>query len=92
MSDRAGVLVGVVVFIVIGALCYFRSMNNGAGKGNPDGSKEVVNWNAPAKKDLVQRALSDGMTDPAKIVAWAANYKVTLTVEEVLRLEAQLKK
>jgi hypothetical protein len=52
----------------------------------------VVNWNPPAKRDLVERALSDGMTDPAKIVAWAKNYKVTMTVEEVLRIKAELKK
>jgi hypothetical protein len=52
----------------------------------------VVNWNPPAKRDLVERALSDGMTDPAKIVEWAKNYKVTMTVEEVLRIKAELKK
>jgi hypothetical protein len=32
------------------------------------------------------------MTDPAKIVEWAKNYKVTMTVEEVLRIKAELKK
>jgi hypothetical protein len=52
----------------------------------------VVNWDPPAKRDLVERALSDGMTDPAKIVEWAHNYKVTMTVEEVLRLKAELEK
>ena len=52
----------------------------------------VVNWDPPAKRDLVERALSDGMTDPAKIVEWASNYKVTMTVEEVLRLKAELEK
>jgi len=52
----------------------------------------VVNWDPPPKRDLVERALSDGMTDPAKIVAWAKNYNVTMTVEEVLRLKAELGK
>jgi hypothetical protein len=52
----------------------------------------VVNWDPPKKRDLVERALSDGMTDPAKIVEWAGNYKVTMTVEEVLRLKAELEK
>jgi hypothetical protein len=52
----------------------------------------VVNWDPPAKRDLVERALSDGMTDPAKIVEWAGNYKVTMTIEEVLRLKAELEK
>ena len=52
----------------------------------------VVNWDPPAKRDLVERALSDGMTDPAKIVEWAVNYKVTMTVEEVRRLKAELQK
>ena len=52
----------------------------------------VVNWDPPAKRDLVERALSDGMTDPAKIVEWAKNYKVTMTVDEVLRLKAELGK
>ena len=52
----------------------------------------VVNWDPPAKRDLVERALSDGMTDPAKIVEWARNYQVTLTVEEVVTLTAELKK
>jgi hypothetical protein len=52
----------------------------------------VINWNPPPKRDVVERALSDGMTDPAKIVEWAKNYKVTMTVEEVLRIKAELKK
>ena len=52
----------------------------------------VVNWNPPTKRELVERALSDGMTDPAKIVEWAKNYKVTMTIEEVLRIKAELKK
>jgi hypothetical protein len=52
----------------------------------------VVNWDPPAKRDLVERALSDGMTDPAKIVEWARNYQVTLTVEEVVTLTTDLKK
>ncbi|MEI9984979.1 MAG: hypothetical protein WDN69_18300 [Aliidongia sp.] len=52
----------------------------------------VVNWDPPAKRDLVERALSDGMTDPAKIVEWAKTYKVTMTVDEVVRLKAELQK
>ena len=52
----------------------------------------VVNWDPPAKRDLVERALSDGMTDPAKIVEWARNYKVVMTIEEVLQFKAELKK
>jgi hypothetical protein len=58
----------------------------------PATAPAVVNWNPPAKRDLVERALSDGITDPVKIVAWAKNYKVTMTVEEVLRIKAELKK
>jgi hypothetical protein len=52
----------------------------------------VVNWDPPTKRDLVERALSDGMTDPAKIVEWASNHDVAMTVEEVLRLKAELQK
>jgi hypothetical protein len=52
----------------------------------------VVNWDPPKKRDLVERALSDGMTDPAKIAEWARNYKVTMTAEEVLSLKAELGK
>jgi erythromycin esterase-like protein len=52
----------------------------------------AVNWDPPAKRDLVERALSDGITDPAKIIEWAANYDVAMTVEEVLRLKAELQK
>ena len=52
----------------------------------------VINWDPPKKRDLVERAVSDGMTDPAKIAAWARDYQVTMTVEEVLRLMAELKK
>ncbi len=52
----------------------------------------AVNWDPPAKRDLVERALADGMTDPAKIVEWAKTYKVTMTVDEVVRLKAELQK
>jgi hypothetical protein len=52
----------------------------------------VVNWDPPATRDLVERALSDGMTDPAKIIEWASDHGVALTVEEVLRLKAELQK
>ena len=67
-------------------------MSKPKGHGKAASAPEVVNWNPPAKRDLVERALSDGMTDPAKIVEWAANYKVKMTVEEVLRLKAELQK
>ena len=50
----------------------------------------VVNWDPPAKRELVQRAVSDGITDPAKIAEWARNYKVTMTLEEVRRIKAEL--
>jgi hypothetical protein len=52
---------------------------------------EVVNWDIPKKRELVERALSDGMTDPARIVKWAKNYKVTMTVKEVREIKAKLK-
>jgi len=55
-------------------------------------NSEVVNWDPPSKRDLVERALSDGMTDPAKIVEWARNHNVTLTDEEVRKIRAELKK
>jgi hypothetical protein len=51
----------------------------------------VVNWDPPPKRDIVERALSDGMTDPAKIVEWAKDYNLTMTVEEVRQLIAELK-
>ncbi len=51
----------------------------------------VVNWNTPKKRDLVERALSDGITDPAKIIAWAKNRNVAMTVEEVKSLAAEIK-
>jgi hypothetical protein len=47
----------------------------------------VVNWNPPAKRDLLERALSDGITDPAEIVEWAKKYKVSMTIEEVRRFK-----
>jgi hypothetical protein len=53
----------------------------------------VVNWNAPQKKDLVQRALEDGIHDPAKIAKWAKDhYKVDLTTEEIESLKKSLAK
>ncbi len=33
----------------------------------------VVEWNPPAKRELVEHDLSDAMTDPTKIVEWAKN-------------------
>ena len=44
------------------------------------------------RSGAVERALSDGMKDPAEIAAWARNYKVALTVEEVRRIIAELSK
>jgi hypothetical protein len=61
-------------------------------RGKTASAPEVVNWNPPAKRDLVERALSDGISDPAKIVEWAASHKVKMTVEEVRRLTAELGK
>jgi hypothetical protein len=58
--------------------------------GPPSGS--VVNWDVPSKRDLVERAVSDGVADPAKIVEWARSYKVTLTVDEVVALKKDLGK
>jgi len=52
----------------------------------------VINWDPPKPRELVERALSDGMTDPVEIATWARNYKLTLTVEEVQRLIAELGK
>ena len=52
----------------------------------------VINLNPPAKRDLVERALSDGMTDPAKIVTWAKNYKVSMTLDEVKSLALEINK
>jgi hypothetical protein len=51
----------------------------------------AVNWDPPPKRDVVERALSDGVTDPAKIVEWAKDYNLTMTVEEVRQLIAELK-
>ena len=50
----------------------------------------MVNWDPPSKRELVERALSDGMTDATEIVAWAVNYKVTMTIEEVEKLREEL--
>ena len=56
-----------------------------------DDAAGVVNWNPPEKRELVQRALSDGMADPHKIVEWAKNYNVSMSVEDVSRIAAELK-
>lgn len=55
-------------------------------------SDGVVNWNQPSKKDLVERAMSDGMTNSADIAKWANNYKVTMTAQEVDQIKEGLKK
>jgi hypothetical protein len=51
----------------------------------------AVNWDPPPKRDVVERALSDGVTDPAKIVERAKDYNLTMTIEEVRQLIAELK-
>jgi hypothetical protein len=51
-----------------------------------------INPEPPSKRDLVERALSDGTTDPAKIIKWASNYDVTMTVDEVVQLKKELSK
>jgi hypothetical protein len=63
-------------------------------KGQQNAAPEppgVVNWDPPPKRDVVERALSDGVTDPARIVEWAKDYNLTMTVEEVRQLIAELK-
>jgi len=57
-----------------------------------DNSEEVVNWEPPKKIDLVERATSDGVTDPAAIVEMASRYKVSLTIDEVINLKTEIKK
>lgn len=52
----------------------------------------MTNWDPPKKKDIVERAVSDGTTDPDEIVKMAKNYKVEMSVEEVKALIADLKK
>ena len=52
----------------------------------------VVNWDPPAKRDLVERAVSDGMTDSAEIVKYAKTRDLTLTVKEVDAIRAELAK
>lgn len=47
----------------------------------------VVNWSAPPAKDAVERAVEDGMKDPAEIAKWAKDeFGLDLTAEEVVRL------
>jgi hypothetical protein len=53
----------------------------------------VVNWNAPQKKDLVERAMEDGIHDAAKIAKWAKDhYKVDLTTDEIESIKKSLAK
>jgi len=55
------------------------------------GAGDVVNWDPPKKRELVQSALHGQITDPAEIVEWARkNYKMTMTIEEVLRIKKEL--
>jgi hypothetical protein len=79
------------------ALSYFPSCGSMeiAATSNDKGHKTApgaVNWNSPPKREIVERAMSDGITDPARIVSWAKNYKVDLTIEEVRHLQKELKK
>jgi hypothetical protein len=53
---------------------------------------QVTNPNPPAKRELVERALSDGLTDPAKIAAWARGRGVDMTAEEAAALKADIEK
>ncbi|MFO0850842.1 MAG: hypothetical protein U0871_20140 [Gemmataceae bacterium] len=47
----------------------------------------VVNWNPPPAKDAVERAVEDGMKDPAAIAKWAKDeFGLALTPEEVVKL------
>lgn len=57
-----------------------------------DGSGKVVNWDPPSKRDLVERAISDGMTATADIIAFAKGKEVHLTAEEVEHIKAELQK
>ena len=52
----------------------------------------VVNWDPPAKRDLVERAVSDGMNDSAEIVKYAKTRDLTITVKEVDAIRAELAK
>jgi hypothetical protein len=70
----------------IAAMSKRKSQQNAAPE--PPGA---VNWDPPPKRDVVERALSDGVTDPAKIVEWAKDYNLTMTIEEVRQLIAELK-
>jgi hypothetical protein len=69
----------------------FAAMSKRKGQQNAAPDAGVVNWDPPPKRDVVERALSDGMTDPAKIVEWAKGYNLTMTIEEVRQLIAELK-
>jgi len=51
----------------------------------------VINWDPPAKREVVERALSDGLTEPAKIVELGRAYKVELTLDEVRRFIAEIR-
>lgn len=60
-------------------------------KGGDAASGPVVNWEPPGKRELVERALADGESDPARIAAWARSRDVTMTVEEARRLIAEIR-
>ena len=58
----------------------------------PQSTPHAVNWTPPSKIELVQRALEDGVADPRKIVVFAEQHDVTMTVDEVLAIIAELKR
>lgn len=58
----------------------------------PNEAASVVNWGTPSKRELVERAASDGMNDPSEIVKFAKNHRVIMTVKEVRRILAEFKK
>lgn len=78
-----------VILITSGSFAKQKAPKSSVERQQP---ASVVNWDPPSKRDIVERAVSDGMTDPAKIVKWAKDRNVTMTVDEVNRLKAQLKK
>lgn len=50
----------------------------------------AVNWGEPSKRDLVERAVSDGLKDAAEIVAFAKSHDVAMTADEVRQHQADL--
>ncbi|MCL2589498.1 MAG: hypothetical protein FWD67_01150 [Betaproteobacteria bacterium] len=82
---RVLLLLGTITMAAHSTAC--RAEDAPALPASENNAQGVVNWTPPTKRALVERALSDGMTDPARMVEWARNYNVTLTVAEVLRIK-----